>query len=116
MFQYPDGKIANASYGAGTASQVVLRMLGTYKGAVAWVLQAGAGEVVIAPLFEVLRARGVKFQFFHKLTGVQIASDGASIDSLRFDQQVRLKQPEIEYDPLQMSGGLIGWGATPNCS
>ena len=114
MFQYPDGNIANASYGAGTASQVVLRMLGTYKGAVAWELQAGAGEVVIAPLFEVLRARGVKFQFFHKLTGVQIAPDGASIDSLRFDRQVRLKNPETEYEPLQMSGGLIGWGATPN--
>jgi uncharacterized protein with NAD-binding domain and iron-sulfur cluster len=113
MFQYPDGKIANASYGAGTAAQVVLRMLGTYKGAVAWVLQAGAGEVVIAPLFEILRARGVKFQFFHKLTGVQIAPDGASIDSLRFDQQVRLKHPEIEYEPVQMSGGLLGWGLTP---
>jgi uncharacterized protein with NAD-binding domain and iron-sulfur cluster len=114
MFQYPDGKIANASYGAGTAAQVVLRMLGTYKGAMAWELQAGAGEVVIAPLFEVLKARGVKFQFFHKLAGVQVSSDGASIESLRFDRQVRLKDPKIEYEPLQMSGDLIGWGSTPN--
>jgi uncharacterized protein with NAD-binding domain and iron-sulfur cluster len=114
MFQYPDGEIANASYGAGTAAQVVLRMLGTYRGAVAWELQAGAGEVVIAPLFEVLQARGVKFQFFHKLADVQVASDGASIESLRFDRQVQLKNPEIRYDPLQMPGDLIGWGATPN--
>jgi len=114
MFQYPDGKIANASYGAGTASQVVLRMLGTYKGAVAWELQAGAGEVVIAPLFEVLKARGVKFHFFHKLADVRISPDGASIESLRFDQQVRLNCPEIEYEPLQMAGDLIGWSATPN--
>ncbi|MEI9924988.1 MAG: hypothetical protein WDN50_16940 [Bradyrhizobium sp.] len=114
MFQYPDGKIANASYGAGTAAQVVLRMLVTYRGAMAWELQAGAGEVVIAPLFEVLQARGVKFQFFHKLAGVQVAPDGVSIESLRFDRQVRLKNPNEKYDPLQMSGGLIGWGATPN--
>jgi uncharacterized protein with NAD-binding domain and iron-sulfur cluster len=114
MFQYPDGKIANASYGAGTAVQVVLRMLGTYRGAMAWALQAGAGEVVIAPLFEVLQARGVKFQFFHKLAGVQVGPDGDSIESLRFDRQVRLKNPETRYDPLQMPGDLIGWGATPN--
>jgi uncharacterized protein with NAD-binding domain and iron-sulfur cluster len=114
MFQYPDGKIANASYGAGTAVQVVLRMLGTYKGAVAWELQAGAGEVVIAPLFEVLEARGVKFQFFHKLAGVQVAPDGVSIESLRFDRQVWLKNPKQEYDPLQMPDDLIGWGSSPN--
>ncbi|WP_213737669.1 FAD-dependent oxidoreductase [Bradyrhizobium sp. dw_411] len=114
MFQYPDGKIANASYGAGTAVQVVLRMLGTYRGALAWELQAGAGEVVIAPLFEVLEARGVKFQFFHKLAGVQVASDGVTIESLRFDRQVRLRNPNEKYDPLQMSGGLTGWGSAPN--
>ena len=32
MFQYPDGLTSSPSYGAGTAANVVLRLLGTYKG------------------------------------------------------------------------------------
>jgi len=114
MFQYPDGSIANASYGAGTAAQVVLRMLGTYKGALAWVLQASAGEAIIAPLFEVLRKRDVKFKFFHKLKEVQLTPDGTSVASLSFDRQVELKNRKVEYDPLQMPGDLVGWRATPD--
>lgn len=114
MFQYPDGEIAKASYGAGTASQVVLRMLGTYRGALAWELEAGAGEVLMAPLFEVLRARDVKFHFFHKLTDVGISPDGVSVDSLRFDRQVWLKDPTIDFEPPELRFGLMGWGATPN--
>lgn len=114
MFQYPDGEIAKASYGAGTASQVVLRMLGTYRGALAWELQAGAGEALIAPLFEVLRARDVEFHFFHKLTGVGISPDGVSVSSLRFDRQVRLKDPTIDFEPPELRFGFMGWGTTPN--
>jgi uncharacterized protein with NAD-binding domain and iron-sulfur cluster len=116
MFQYPGGRLENASYGAGTAAQVVLRMLATYKGAFAWTLQAGAGEVFIAPLFDVLRKRCVKFKFFHKLTDIQIARDGNAIASLCFDRQVNLTIPESEYEPVKMAGGLRGWGAAPDWS
>jgi uncharacterized protein with NAD-binding domain and iron-sulfur cluster len=116
MFQYPGGRLDGASYGAGTAAQVVLRMLATYKGAFAWTLQAGAGEVIIAPLFDVLRKRCVKFRFFHKLTDIQIARDGNAITSLRFDQQVKLTIPDSIYEPVKMVGGLSGWGAAPDWS
>src|SRR5271170_2899073 len=36
MFQYVEGDISCPSYGAGTAAQVVLRMLGTYKSHAVW--------------------------------------------------------------------------------
>lgn len=114
MFQYPGGKIANASYGAGTAAQVLLRMLATSQGSVAWELQAGSGEVVIAPLFDVLKQRGVQFQFFCKLKAIQLSSDQSSVDSLQFDRQVKLKDPNSEYKPVQMRDGLRGFGSRPD--
>jgi uncharacterized protein with NAD-binding domain and iron-sulfur cluster len=114
MFQYPGGRLDKASYGAGTAAQVVLRMLVTYRGAFAWRLLAGAGEVIIAPLYDVLKKRGVKFRFFHKLTDIRLAPDGNAIASLRFDQQVRLTIPESKYSPVRMVRGLRGWGAAPD--
>ncbi len=114
MFQYPGGKIAKASYGAGTATQVLLRMLATYRGSVAWELQAGSGEVVIAPLFDVLRQRDVKFQFFHKLTDIRLSPDGKSVGSLLFDRQVELENPKAEYEPVQPRCGLRGFGSSPD--
>lgn len=116
MFQYPGGKIVKASYGAGTATQVLLRMLATYRGSAAWELQAGSGEVIIAPLFDVLRKRGVKFQFFHKLSAIQLSSDRASVASVLFDRQVYLKDPDAEYEPIQTRCGLRGFGSTPDWS
>jgi uncharacterized protein with NAD-binding domain and iron-sulfur cluster len=112
MFQYPDGDIGNASYGAGTAVQVLLRALGTYQGAVAWELQAGAGEVIVFPLFDVLKQRGVEFRFFHKLTDIRVSPDGRSVDSLHFDVQAR-PQPGYQWT-MPFGHGLYGWSSQPD--
>lgn len=116
MFQYPEGERGRASYGAGTAVQVVLRMLGTYQGALAWELQAGMGDVLVAPLFEVLKVRGVKFRFFHKLTKIDISAERTSIERLHFDRQVNLKVDQDHYKPVEVRGGLLAWGAVPDWS
>ena len=38
-----------------------------YKGAIFWKMTAGMGDVVMAPLYQALRKRGVKFEFFHRV-------------------------------------------------
>ncbi|WP_346657355.1 FAD-dependent oxidoreductase [Bradyrhizobium monzae] len=114
MFQYPDGQRGRASYGAGTALQVVLRMLGTYQGALAWELYAGMGDVLIAPLFRVLQHRGVRFHFFHKLTNIDLSADHRSIERLHFDQQVKLSIDPADYEPVELRDGLLTWGAAPD--
>jgi uncharacterized protein with NAD-binding domain and iron-sulfur cluster len=113
MFQYPEGRLARPDYGAGTAAQVVLRMLGTYKGSAVWVGAAGLGEVVVAPLYQVLRARGVEFRFFHKLSRIELTPDKSAVSRLHFDQQVNLKDPTKEYEPTITCGNLICWPAQP---
>ena len=118
MFQYPEGDRTRASYGAGTAAQVVLRMLGTYQKAFAWQLQAGAGEVIVAPLYEVLRSnRNVKFCFFHKLVGIELTSDRAAVKCLHFTKQVELADRDRDYEPTLMCNGLLSWPSSPkwNC-
>ncbi|MCA1549974.1 NAD(P)-binding protein [Bradyrhizobium sp. BRP19] len=116
MFQYPDGERGRASYGAGTAVQVVLRMLGTYQGALAWELQAGMGDVLVAPLFQVLKSRAVRFRFFHKLRNIDIDSDMTSIVRLHFDRQVNLRIDQDDYEPVRLCEGVLSWSAAPDWS
>ena len=67
MFQYEEGDLQRPSYAAGTAVQVILRMFGCAKGAALWEMQAGMGEVVVAPLYQLLKSRGVDFRFFREV-------------------------------------------------
>jgi uncharacterized protein with NAD-binding domain and iron-sulfur cluster len=114
MFQYPQGDHARPRYGAGTAAQVVLRMLGTYAGALAWKPAAGTGQAVVAPLYQVLQQRGVRFRFFHKLVDVVPAPNEDALDALRFERQVELVDESREYRPVRMEQGLLSWGAEPD--
>ncbi len=70
MLQYVGGDPRCPSYAAGVAAQVALRLYGSYRGDFVYELAAGMGEVVITPIYRVLRQRGVSFEFFHKLTGI----------------------------------------------
>ena len=38
-------------------------------------MRAGMGETVIAPLYEVLRRRGVRFEFFHRVERLELSAD-----------------------------------------
>ena len=112
MFQYPDGLTSSPSYGAGTAANVVLRLLGTYKGSAVWKQPRGSlGEVLVAPLYRVLRARGVQFEFFHKLTHIELTADKTSIARLRFVRQVNTLVGG--YEPTITSGNATYWPLTP---
>ena len=44
------------SYGAGTATQAVVRLYGTYRDAFAFEMQSGMGEVVVTPIYGVSEA------------------------------------------------------------
>ena len=109
MFQYPDGLTSSPSYGAGTAANVVLRLLGTYKGDAVWKPNGSLGEVLVAPLYRVLRARGVRFEFFHKLTRIELTEDETSVARLRFVRQVNILKGG--YEPTVNCSSC--WPLTP---
>ncbi len=101
---YQPGKIA-----ADIAVQMVLISV-SYKGTLVWKLKLGTGETVIAPVYQVLKSRGVKFKFFQKVVGVRHSENG-SIEAVNMEEQVTLRVPE--YDPLQPGGPYLVWPNAP---
>jgi uncharacterized protein with NAD-binding domain and iron-sulfur cluster len=83
-------------------------------GSYAWLFAAGTGETLIAPLYEVLHKRGVRFEFFHKVESLKI--DGDTIGSIDIAVQATLREGRTAYEPLftDPDSGLIGWPHRPH--
>ena len=114
-FSYEDGDVERPSISAGQALRGTLRAFFTYRGSFFWRMCAGMGDVVFAPFYEVLRRRGVRFEFFHRLRNVRVAapgSDDAYVEALEFEVQARVKAG-AEYRPLIDVDGLPSWPAAP---
>ncbi len=115
MFQYVEGRLDRPDFGAGTALQVTLRMIGTYKGAFSYEAQAGFGEVVVAPIAGVLAQRGVEVRYFHQLREIGLSADRRAIAALRFGRQATPRRPNAAYRPTAFSAsdGLTYWPNEP---
>ena len=73
VFAYEDGDYQRPRHGAGVALRGALRMLFSSRGAIFWKMNAGMGDAVFAPMYELLKKRGVAFKFFHRLEKVRLA-------------------------------------------
>jgi uncharacterized protein with NAD-binding domain and iron-sulfur cluster len=111
VFAYRDGDKRRPDLAAGKALQAMMRIAFQYKGAVLWKMQAGMGDVVFTPLYEVLHRRGVRFRFFHQVTDIGVSGDGRSVATIEVQPQVRLCRRY--YDPLIEVDGLRCWPSEP---
>jgi uncharacterized protein with NAD-binding domain and iron-sulfur cluster len=89
VFAYPHGK---RNVGAGTATRVLLRLLFAYKGAFFYIMQATMGELIFAPLYLLLRKRGVRFEFFHRVKDLSLSKDKRMLDSITLGAQATVKK------------------------
>lgn len=112
-FAYRDGNPKLPRIGAGTAMRGALRTLFTYTGAVAWKMRAGMGDIMFAPMWEVLDRRGVRFEFFHRVEDIHVSDDGSRVTSIDVARQVDLLDPERGYQPLIDVKGLPCWPSEP---
>jgi uncharacterized protein with NAD-binding domain and iron-sulfur cluster len=119
-FAYQDADPNRPNQAAGLGVRGSLRMFFTYRGAFFWRMQAAMGDVVFAPFYEVLKRRGVNFNFFHRLAHlklVQAAALGpgerAYVEALEFDVQA-LTSDGGEYQPLIDVRGLPCWPSQPD--
>jgi uncharacterized protein with NAD-binding domain and iron-sulfur cluster len=110
-FGYPEGDIAKADVAAGTATNDLLRLLFSYRGALMYKMQAGMGDVVFSPLYEVLRQRGVRFHFFTAATRLGLAQREPLVETIEVIPQVDLVGDE--YEPLIDVDGLPCWPSEP---
>jgi uncharacterized protein with NAD-binding domain and iron-sulfur cluster len=116
-FAYEDGDVTRPRLAAGVALRGAMRMFFTYRGSLFWRMSAGMGDMVFAPLYQVLKQRGVRFEFFHRLRNVGLAPvhshQDSSIETLEFDVQASVKGGG-EYQPLVDIHNVPSWPSEPN--
>lgn len=113
-FSYRDGHPDRAAFAAGTGLILSAKLYFDYKGSVFWKMQAGMGDVVFAPMFEALRARGVRFEFFHDVRNLQLDRSGSRVEAIELARQAELRPGCAGYEPLQDFGGLPCFPADPD--
>ena len=113
-FAYERGDINQPNAAAGTTVSALLRLLFSYRGSVLYRMQAGMGDTVFGPFYEVLVKRGVAFQFFTAVTGLHCVPEGAGqvIDRIDISRQATVKTEP--YDPLVHVGDLPCWPSEPH--
>jgi len=118
-FAFENGDVTRPRLAAGVALRGAMRMFFTYRGSLFWRMSAGMGDVVFAPLYEVLKRRGVKFEFFHRVRNLSLSSprDGELpyVAAIEVDVQARVNGG-VEYRPLIDVLGLPSWPARPDFS
>ena len=79
--------------------------------------RAGMGDIVFAPLYQVLKKRGVRFEFFHRLSNVGLApaqkGESPYVATLDFDVQAEVVGGG-EYQPLVDVHRVPSWPAGPD--
>jgi uncharacterized protein with NAD-binding domain and iron-sulfur cluster len=110
LFAYEDGDPARPNLEAGVALRWMMRMSFAYRGAVMYRMQAGMGDAVFAPLYEVLARRGVRFAFFHRVE--EITADAGGVDAIRMTVQAEVA--DADYRPLAPVKDLPCWPDLPD--
>ena len=114
VFGFEGGDTSRPRFSAGVGLQLASRMFFSYSGSLFWRMQGGMGEVVFAPLYEVLRARGVQFRFFHRVDALRLSHDRRSVQAIEMGVQAEPERGPDGYEPLVRVKGLPCWPAGPN--
>ncbi len=112
-FAFEGGDRSRPVLEAGTALRFTYRLFADYKHALAFLLKAGAGETLIAPLLEVVRERGVELEPFHRLARVELDPTERFVERLVFTRAARTRG---RYEPLITQGGFRRFRSAPDWS
>jgi uncharacterized protein with NAD-binding domain and iron-sulfur cluster len=108
VFGFIGGDVRKGAFAAGTALRGILRMLFTYKGALMFRMEAGMGDIVATPFYQVLLQRGVTFKFFHRVE--ELSVEGNKVNRIKITKQCKLLG---DYPPLVNVNDLDCWPSTP---
>lgn len=114
-FAYADGRPEGKDLAAGVALRGFMRMIFTYHGAPFIHMRGGMGEIVVTPLYEVLKQRGVDFRYFHEVTGLVLHDDRDAIARVTGVVQA-VTESDGEYEPLVLHQGRMVWPERPKFS
>lgn len=113
VFGFEDGDLGRPGFGAGLGVFLTFRTFLDFKGSIFWKMAAGMGDVVFAPMYQVLRARGVDFEFFHRLDALHLSPDRTRIERITMGRQAHLAPGVPRYEPLVRVRDLPCFPAEP---
>jgi uncharacterized protein with NAD-binding domain and iron-sulfur cluster len=113
VFGYRDGDPDQPAFAAGLAVFLTGKTLFEYRGSIFWKMTAGMGDVVFAPLYEVLRRRGVEFEFFHRVDDLHLDPAHCAIEAVTMGRQAALAEGVDRYEPLTRVRGLPVFPSAP---
>lgn len=108
--------IPRRNVAAGTGTRILLKLLFTYRGSFFYLLKTTMGELLFAPLYQVLTRRHVKFEFFTKVEHLGLSHDKASIEYIDTTVQATTYSGK-SYDPLiwiGADGTIPSWPSRPD--
>jgi uncharacterized protein with NAD-binding domain and iron-sulfur cluster len=103
--------IDNGSIAAGVTLRFMLEATLGYRNAPLWKTNAGTGDTIFTPFYQVLRARGVHINFFQRVAGIGLTPDSSKIGTITLDVQARLIVDE--YQPFCSVRHLDCWPDQP---
>lgn len=98
-YQYPQGDSLLPPVMAAGAYLQWTMMTFTYMGRFIQLFEAGSGETLIAPLYDILAKRGVRFAFFHDVKALRLEKGKTEIGKIEIDLQARVKAGPLDYRP-----------------
>ncbi|MFM2042546.1 MAG: hypothetical protein RLY86_1122 [Pseudomonadota bacterium] len=110
-YQYPDGDTSRPPYMSAAAYLNWSLRTFAYLGHFGYLFAAGTGETIIAPLYEVLKRRGVKFEFFRKVEAIRATQDATSVAEI--DVAIQATPKNGTYEPTYLVKNLPSWPAEP---
>ncbi|WP_339669521.1 NAD(P)-binding protein [Dasania marina] len=114
IFAFEDGDINQANVEAGTMLRGMLRIGLCYNGSIMWKMQAGMGDTIFTPYYQLLKQRGVKFKFFHEVDELILdPNDPSTVQQIRINRQVDLVDGEEGYHPLVNVKSIGCWPSAP---
>jgi uncharacterized protein with NAD-binding domain and iron-sulfur cluster len=113
VFAYEGGDPRRPRFAAGLGLFLASKLFFESRGSIFWKMRAGMGEVVFAPLYQALRARGVRFEFFSRVDQLHLSEDRRSVAAVTIARQARLAAGAATYDPLVKIRGLPCFPARP---
>ncbi|MBS0340099.1 MAG: FAD-dependent oxidoreductase [Proteobacteria bacterium] len=113
-FAYRNGDAStldNGSLAAGVTFRFAMDMVLGYRHAPFWKMNAGTGDALFTPLYQVLSARGVKIELFHRVAGIDLSAGASRIGTIHVDQQARFVHGS--YQPFVVVQDLDCWPNQP---
>ena len=110
-FAYPGGDCGRpGQLAAGSTIGLILELIG-YRGAPLFKMRSAMGDTIFAPLYRVLRQRGVRIELFHRLRSVSADPGQHSLAELKLERQVNVDSGG--YEPLIEVAGAECWPDEP---